>query len=301
MSSTPLFDMSKATPVQQSVAQPAGDAKPLFDMSKATPISGSSPQSAPMSTGSTTGDIALGALKGLATGVVKGAGQTVSGVSHLVNKIPGVGETLAPSQGVNAADQMEQTHGTAEKIGSGLEGVAEFAAGDEALEAVAKGAKLVQMAKQFPAVAEALKAAEGSKILSKIMTTAGKGAVVGGAQGALKGATEGNAAAGAEEGAAGGAIGGGVAEGVASGIRPLARILGVGGLTSTEAMTKAGRPYVGEQNWEENVKSSGRHPSRQERSYVHIHVVCPSRALLSINPKPSSKKGSRKKGRNHRC
>jgi hypothetical protein len=207
------------------------------------------------STGSVTGDIALGALKGGVTGFAKEAGQTVSGVSHLIHKIPGVGETLAPSQGMNAADQMEQTHGMAEKVGAGLEGVAEFAAGDEALEAVAKGAKLVQMAKQFPAVAEALKAAEGSKILSKIMTTAGKSAVVGGAQGALKGATEGNAASGAEEGAAGGALGGGLAEGVASGIRPLARILGVGGLTSTEAMTKAGRPYVGEQNWEENVKS----------------------------------------------
>lgn len=262
MSSTPLFDMSKATPIQQSVAPPtsgappAADGKPLFDMSKATPINaGAPPQSHTPSTGSVTGDIALGALKGVATGFVKGAGQTASGVSHIINKIPVVGETLAPSQGINAADQMEQTHGTAEKIGSGLEGVAEFAAGDEALEAVAKGAKLVQMAKQFPAVAEALKAAEGSKILSKIMTTAGKGAVVGGAQGALKGATKGNAAAGAEEGAAGGAIGGGLAEGVASGIRPLARILGVGGLTSTEAMTKAGRPYVGEQNWEENVKS----------------------------------------------
>ena len=31
--------------------------------------------------------------EGVGTGFVKGAGQTVSGVSHLLKKIPGVGET----------------------------------------------------------------------------------------------------------------------------------------------------------------------------------------------------------------
>ena len=70
---------------------------------------------------------------GVATGFAKGAGQTVSGISHILNKIPVVGETLAPSAGMKAFDPMTETHGTAEAVGSGLEGLAEFAAGDEAL------------------------------------------------------------------------------------------------------------------------------------------------------------------------
>jgi hypothetical protein len=248
------LDMSKAQPIQ-------APAPVTLDMSKAQPISSESqtpsiPTSPNIpSTGSVLGDAAIGALKGAGEGFVKGAGQTVSGVSHIINKIPKVGEVLAPSQGVHAADQMEQTHGIAEGVGSGLEGLAEFATGDEALEAVAKGARLVEMARKFPAVADALKMAESSKVLSKIMTTAGKSAIVGGAQGAVKGAAQGDAVKEGVEGAAGGALGGGIAEGVSSGIRPLARILGLGGLTSTEALTKAGRPYVGEQRWEENLKS----------------------------------------------
>src|SRR5258708_3953284 len=86
----------------------------------------------------------------VASGVVKGPGDTVSGVSHLFNKIPGVGETLAPSQGICALDKMDVANGTAEAAGKGLEGIAEFVGGDELLEGLSKGTKLVALAKKYP-------------------------------------------------------------------------------------------------------------------------------------------------------
>ena len=174
---------------------------------------------------------------GVATGFVKGAGQTVSGISHILNKIPGVGETLAPSEGVKAFDPMTETHGTAEAVGSGLEGLAEFAAGDEALEGVAKGARLVAMAKKFPAVAHALEMAEKSKVLSKIMTGAGKGAVVGGAQGVVKGAAEGKAAEEGAAGAVGGGLGGGLGESASELAGIVAKRFGVGTTAAEDAIT----------------------------------------------------------------
>ena len=174
---------------------------------------------------------------GVATGFVKGAGQTVSGISHILNKIPGVGETLAPSEGVKAFDPMTETHGTAEAVGSGLEGLAEFAAGDEALEGVAKGARLVAMAKKFPAVAHALEMAEKSKVLSKIMTGAGKGAVVGGAQGVVKGAAEGKAAEEGAAGAVGGGAGGALGESASALAGIVAKRFGVGTTAAEDAIT----------------------------------------------------------------
>jgi hypothetical protein len=141
-------------------------------------------------------------------------GDTVSGVSHLINKIPVVGETLAPSQGISALDKVDTTHGTAEAAGKGLEGIAEFATGDELMEGLSKGVKLVALAKKYPAVAEALDLATRHPWLANMITKGGKGAVVGGVEGAVKGAQEGNVTKGATTGAllggATGAIEGGV-------------------------------------------------------------------------------------------
>ena len=174
---------------------------------------------------------------GVATGFAKGAGQTVSGISHILHQIPGVGETLAPEAGMKAFDPMTETHGTAEAVGSGLEGLAEFAAGDEALEGIAKGAKIVAMAKKFPAVAQALEMAEKSKTLSKIMSSAGKGAIVGGVQGAVKGASEGKAVEEGLVGAAGGGVGGGLGESASALAGIVAKRFGVGTTAVEEATT----------------------------------------------------------------
>ena len=185
--------------------------------------------------------------EGMGTGFVKGAGQTVSGVSHLLNKIPGVGETLAPSQGVTALDQMATTHGTAEAAGSGLENIAEFAAGDEALEGLSKAVKFVSLAKKYPVVAEALNMAKDHPILAKLISGGSKAATVGAAQGALKGEATGKAGEEAAGGAIGGAVGGAAGEAAASlePIRNTMRLFGLGGLTSEEAMTKAAKPRTG--------------------------------------------------------
>ena len=65
-------------------------------------------------------------LTDLAKGVGEGALQDVNSVSRLINKIPGVGETLAPSAGINAARQIATPANTTQKVGAGLEQAAEL-------------------------------------------------------------------------------------------------------------------------------------------------------------------------------
>src|SRR6185312_2128517 len=50
---------------------------------------------------------------GIGKGVLQGLGQTVGTVSGLLNKIPGIGETLAPKQGVTALESMSEPKTTA--------------------------------------------------------------------------------------------------------------------------------------------------------------------------------------------
>jgi hypothetical protein len=71
---------------------------------------------------SATGDV----LKDLAKGFVEGALQTTTSVSRLLNKIPAVGETLAPSEGVNAMRIAATPKSNAEKVGAGIEQGAEL-------------------------------------------------------------------------------------------------------------------------------------------------------------------------------
>jgi hypothetical protein len=141
-----------------------------------------------------------------ATGMVKGAGQTVEGVSSLLNKIPGVGEYLAPSEGVKALDQATQTQGVAQKLGAGAEGLLEFVAGDEALKGLSLAEKLDQAAKIAKFAETSPRVAKALQLGMDVM----RGATVGGVEGGLKGGPT-----GAAEGAALGA--GGVAAGKAIG------------------------------------------------------------------------------------
>lgn len=194
----------------------------------ATPITSAAPTSAssdpyesiattiPPATG-TTGVLGavnkVGEVAGdVATGFVKGAGDTVSGVSHLLHKIPVVGETLAPEAGVKALDAADESTGTAQSIGKGLEGIAEFATGDAALEGVAKASRLVSLAQKYPLVAKTLQLATEHPWLAKIITEGTKGAVTGGVEGTVKGAQKDEAVKGGvvgaiEGGAAGAAVG----------------------------------------------------------------------------------------------
>ena len=67
-------------------------------------------------------------LKDLAGGFGAGATQTIATVSRGLNAIPGIGETLAPSQGVKAMRIIGTPTNTGEKIGAGIEQGAELAA-----------------------------------------------------------------------------------------------------------------------------------------------------------------------------
>ncbi len=118
----------------------------------------------------------------VAVGVAKGAGQTVEGVSKVLNKVPVVGEYLAPTPGVHAAEEIETPHGLSEGVGVGIENILEFVAGDEALKSLS--------------VAEKLGMAE--RIWAKVGETALRQAVIGGTQAGLHG---GSPALGAAAGA----------------------------------------------------------------------------------------------------
>lgn len=156
-------------------------------------------------------DASLGvnqAIADVGTGFVKGAGDTVSGISHLIHKIPVVGETLAPSAGISALDTLDTSKNTAESVGKGLEGIAEFATGDEALSGLAKAHKFVALAQKYPSVAHVLNMASAHPWLAKIISEGVKGAVVGGAEGTVKGAQKDQAVKGGVAGAeTGGAVG----------------------------------------------------------------------------------------------
>jgi len=67
-------------------------------------------------------------------GMGKSALQPVALISKGLNKIPGIGETLAPSSGVQAFDQGIQPQGMAEKVGAGVETAAEMALGEGAIK-----------------------------------------------------------------------------------------------------------------------------------------------------------------------
>jgi hypothetical protein len=138
--------------------------------------------SSPTTVGSVVSDVGAG--------IAKGAGQTVNTVSKLLNKIPVVGETLAPSQGVSAAENMETPTNTAQKVGVGIEGLGEFLLGDEALKGLSLGDKLLSAGKLAKTI-------EGSPLLSKaveIGMNALRTGTVGAGQALAHGASAGEAA-----------------------------------------------------------------------------------------------------------
>jgi hypothetical protein len=182
------------------------------------------------------------------SGVGGGVFETAEGAKNLANKV-----LPASAQIPDIPKEYREERNAGEKVGGVVENIGEFAAGDEALKGLAKASKMVELADKYPIVAKTLEMAKTHPALTKIIASTTKAGLVGGGQGAVKGAAEGDAGREALAGGAGGALTAGTVEGVAQGLRPFARILGIGGLTANEALTKAGRPYVGETNWNENL------------------------------------------------
>jgi hypothetical protein len=87
-------------------------------------------------------------------GFAKGAGDTAHGIGSLLNKIPMVGESLSPKQGLDAMDQMDEAHGVMQHLGKGAEAVMEFMGGDEAI----KGLSMVEKLQHMQKVAQFMKA-----------------------------------------------------------------------------------------------------------------------------------------------
>lgn len=197
-SPTPLFDMSKAQPIQAT--DPAsGGGKPLFDMSKAQPIAGTQSQDEPSLLSQ-----AGGAAKDVLSGVGGSVFETVQGAKNLVNK------ALPNSMQIpDVPTALRDERNTGEKVGGFAEGVGEFALGGEAADALkglswlhklaATSPKTIQLINQYPKVA-------------KILISAAKEAGIGAVQGGVKGAADNDAAGGAEAGAEGGTIGGAFSE-----------------------------------------------------------------------------------------
>lgn len=181
---------------------------------------------APQSFAERMNDMIQGTAKGVLEGAKNEAIGTVGGAESLIgqaiNKIPGVGEYLAPSSGLERERQLLVDHakapqGTAEKVGGGLMEVAEWEAGEGALAGLAKMAKVAKLAPEL------LQLAEKFPKTYKILAGGAKGAAVGGALGASKAAGEGKDAGeaideGKDSALAGGAIGAtmGAVEGLTS-------------------------------------------------------------------------------------
>ncbi len=238
-------------PAQQT--QPAG--LPAGAVLKDIPPPNQQQQPTTLSDVAQTAGKVVGSYESGLVGAVKEAGQTVAGVSSLINKIPGVGETLAPKEGINALEQQTQLHGVGEHVGAVVEQAGEWALGDEAVGALGDLAKASKYLKTPGMLAAYL---QKSPKVAAALEAISHGMIVGGAQGAVQGAAHGDTTGGAVRGAVGGGAGAGVAEGLTAGVPALAKILGLGGLSMEENITKAagGSLNVGTQNWDQSLKQA---------------------------------------------
>ncbi len=96
-------------------------------------------------------DVAIGAGKGVLS--------DINTVSRLLNKIPYVGEYLAPSEGVRAAEQLATPENTAQKVGYYVEQIGEFMLPGAAVSKLGKAQVAGQVTKAALARAAAKRAA----------------------------------------------------------------------------------------------------------------------------------------------
>jgi hypothetical protein len=136
-----------------------------------------------------TGRKLLNVAGDVGTGVVKGMGNTVSGVSSLLNKIPVLGETLAPSAGVGALKKSVVPSNAAQKAGYYGEQIGEFLLPGEAEEsALAHLPQVFRAGKVATGLSRAALQTLSSGALNKIQGGSFKEGAEGGAIGAGLGA-----------------------------------------------------------------------------------------------------------------
>jgi hypothetical protein len=135
---------SGTTVQAQPQAQPAGGQippPPSGDIVMVQPASTESGQPEESTLGK-IGDVAGDVSSGFGNALM----DTVHGIGTLLNKVPGVGETLAPTEGLAAEKKgIQSPEGTAQWVGYGGENLAEFMLGDEALKGLSMADKFKQI------------------------------------------------------------------------------------------------------------------------------------------------------------
>lgn len=224
------LDFSKAQPVEAGQAE-----APTLDFSKAQPIeSQSQPSSFMQDVGKGVGTPAAQTASTLAS-----VGSHIPGVQYVANKVGDVlglpkleGANSDPYATVSQSASGNATAATRTpggKVGAGLEGIAEFFMGDEALKGLSVADKLGMAAK-------VAKLAESHPFLAKLIghgLTSIRGGTVAAGQQMAHGATSGEAlATGAEAAGLGTAAGavtesmGALAKGIGNSLRPTTETVG---------------------------------------------------------------------------
>lgn len=213
----------------------------------------------PQDFGSVTGNIAIGALKGVlqdADAAAHGLKAAGSAVPMPGNMNPEAG-AIIPETGVKAMDAEATPHGGPQEIGSGIEQAAEWAGGDEALSGLAKMSKIPEgvlaLAEKYPTTAKILLNPAAKKGARVALSSA-----EGGAQGAIHGVAEGKSKQEAE----GGALGAGVGESAVAIGSELASLAGkrVGIGTSAEQDAMRGfKPRVGNNRFLDDFQRAAPH------------------------------------------
>lgn len=92
-------------------------------------------------TAKAAGKAAIEGYKDYSIGFTKAVGDVSMTIAKGINKIPVIGETLSPKQGIKAGEKLMESSNTMQSVGKVGEGIVEFAAGTEALEALSGALK----------------------------------------------------------------------------------------------------------------------------------------------------------------
>jgi hypothetical protein len=94
-----------------------------------------------------TGSSFLNAAQDVVSGIGKGVAQTVGGAAHLAANVAhrALGTPNQTPEALQGLEEASKPQGTAENIGSGIESIAEFMMGDEALKGLSMADRLKQV------------------------------------------------------------------------------------------------------------------------------------------------------------
>lgn len=208
---TPIDSMGSSVSTPTAAPAPPPGFTPISSVGSDTNNGGAPPDN------STFMDKVGQFAKGVGEGWSDESLKTIAGTSALLHKIPGVGETLAPQEGIDAANKIAAgsgnggAQGAGEKVGGLAENAGEFYIGDAAADAaLARASNFIKWARQYPHIDRVLQIVDKVPWLQKMVLESGKGAAVGGAIGGEKGIATGQAGSGAKSGAELGAAAGSV-------------------------------------------------------------------------------------------